>query len=95
MLIASQLEERGGEVESVEITAYDGTVSDLPKAQPQTHTVTERLLNGLLGRALTDEEVQTAMNRMGGTYLGRSPVENAPAREPENMADVVIQSCPF
>lgn len=89
MLIASQLEERGGEVESVEITAYDGTVTDLPQSQPRTHTVTERLLDGLLGRALTDEEVHTAMNRMGGTYLGRTTIENAPARKPENMADVV------
>ncbi len=89
MLIASQLEERGGVVESVEITAHDGTVSDLPKAQAQTHTVSERLLNGLLGRALTDEEIQTAMNRMGGSYLGRALAEKAPSRTPVNMADVV------
>ena len=89
MLIASQLEERGGVVESVEITANDGTVSDLPKAQAQTHTVSERLLNGLLGRALTDEEIQTAMNRMGGSYLGRALAEKAPSRTPINMADVV------
>lgn len=89
MLIASQLEERGGVVESVEIIAYDGTASDMPKAQPQIHTVTERLLNALLGRALTDGEIQTAMNRMGGSYLGRTSAENAPSRAPVNMADVV------
>ena len=89
MLIASQLEERGGTIESVEITGYDGKVEHLPNSEPLRHEVTERLLNGLLGRALTDDEIKTAINRMGGNFHGRTAAENAPSREPMNMADVV------
>ena len=89
MLIASQLEERGGTIESVEVTCFDGKVEHLPNQEPLRHDVTERLLNGLLGRALTDDEIQTAINRMGGVFLGRKAAENAPSREPMNMADVV------
>ena len=89
MLIASQLEERGGTIESVEVTGFDGEVEHLPNPEPLRHDVTERLLNGLLGRALTDDEIQTAINRMGGVFLGRKAAENAPSREPMNMADVV------
>ena len=89
MLIASQLEERGGTIESVEITGYDGKVEHLPNSEPLRHEVTERLLNGLLGRALTDDEIKTAINRMGGDFHCRTAAENAPSREPMNMADVV------
>jgi phenylalanyl-tRNA synthetase beta chain len=89
MLIASQLEERGGMVESVEVKGFNGVTEHLPNTEPLTHTVTARLLDGLLGRALSDEEIQLAINRMGGIYQGRTEVENAPKRMPENMADIV------
>jgi len=89
MLVASQLEERGGTIESIEVTGHDGKVERLPNPKPIIHTVTERLLDGLLGRALTDEEVDASINRMGGTYLGRTTAEDAPSRVPKNMADVV------
>ena len=89
MLIASQLEERGGSIESVKVTGFDGTKETLPNPSPMHHTVTDRLLDGLLGRSLSDEEIRTAINRMGGAYLGRAPAEAAPARQPENMADAV------
>ena len=89
MLIASQLEERGGTIESIEIKDFDGETEHTPKPEPLHHSVTERLLNGLLGRALTDDEIQTAINRMGGVFLGRKTAEKAPSRAPMNMADVV------
>lgn len=89
MLIASQLEERGGTVESIEVTGYDGTTEVLPNAAPMQHEVTERLLDGLLGRSLNDEEIEQSINRMGGAFLGRSRVNGAPERAPMNMADVV------
>lgn len=89
MLMASQLEERGGNVESIEITGFDGTVEHLPNANPIEHKVTQRLLDGLLGRTLGDEEIDAAITRMGGQFVGRSPAENAPVRAPETMADIV------
>ncbi|MEJ6563240.1 MAG: phenylalanine--tRNA ligase beta subunit-related protein, partial [Euryarchaeota archaeon] len=89
LLVASQLEERGGAIESIEVTDYNGKVERLPNPEPIIHTVTERLLDGLLGRALNDEEIHTSINRMGGMYLGRTKAEDAPSRVPKNMADVV------
>ncbi|MBT61379.1 MAG: phenylalanine--tRNA ligase subunit beta [Euryarchaeota archaeon] len=89
MLMALQLAERGGSVESITITGCDSIVEHLPNPAPITHTVTQRLLDGLLGRSLTDEEISTAVNRMGGEFLGRHQVEDAPNRSPKNMADIV------
>ena len=89
MLIASQLEERGGTVESVEVTGFDGTIEHLPNPTPIEHRVTQRLLDGLLGRSLSDEEIHSAITRMGGQFAGRSPAKDAPARTPKNMADIV------
>ncbi|MEJ6563711.1 MAG: phenylalanine--tRNA ligase subunit beta, partial [Euryarchaeota archaeon] len=89
LLVASQLEERGGTIESIEVTDYNGKVERLPNPEPIIHAVTERLLDGLLGRALNDEEIHASINRMGGMYLGRTKAEDAPLRVPKNMADVV------
>lgn len=89
MLMAIQLAERGGSIESVEVTGFDSITEALPNPEPITHTLTQRLLDGLLGRSLTDEEISTAVNRMGGEYLGRSQAVDAPKRNAEKMADVV------
>lgn len=89
MLIALQLAERGGQIESVEVSGFDGTVEHLPNPEPIIHQVTARLLDGLLGRSLTDEEVSTAINRMGGEYLGRQPAKEFTSSTVTKMADVV------
>ena len=88
-LIALQLEERGGIIESVEVTGYNGTVEHLPHPEPIEHQVTQRLLDGLLGRSLTDEEISSAINRMGGEYLGRKPATEFTSPEVTKMSDVV------
>lgn len=89
MLVALQLAERGGTIESVEVTGCDGTTEHLPKAEPIEHQVTQRLLDGLLGRALTDEEIAIGINRMGGRFLGRKNATNCTANPANRMADVV------
>ena len=89
MLIALQLAERGGQIESVEVTGFDGTIEHLPNPEPIEHQVTQRLLDGLLGRSLTDEEVSTAINRMGGEYLGRQPATEFTSTTVTKMADVI------
>ena len=88
-LIALQLQERGGIIESVEVTGYDGTVEHLPHPEPIVHQVTQRLLDGLLGRKLTDEEISSAINRMGGEYLGRKPATEFTSLKITKMSDVV------
>ena len=89
MLIALQLAERGGQIESVEVTGYDGKVEHLPIAHPIEHQVTQRLLDGLLGRNLTDEEISSSINRMGGEYLGRMPATEFTSTTVTKMSDVV------
>ena len=88
-LIALQLQERGGIIESVEVTGYNGTVEHLPHPEPIAHQVTQRLLDGLLGRRLTDEEISSAINRMGGEYLGRKPATEFTSLKGAKMSDVV------
>ena len=89
LLVALQLAERGGTIESVEVTGCDGTTEHLPKAEPIEHQVTQRLLDELLGRALTDEEIAIGINRMGGRFLGRKNATNCTANPANRMADVV------
>ena len=81
MLVCLQLAQRGGTVESVEITACDGRTITTPNGAGKTHAVPEELVENLLGRSFTDEEIQTAIQRMGGRFEGRQPALNdAPAR---------------
>lgn len=81
MLVCLQLAQRGGTVESVEITACDGRIITTPNGAGKTHAVPEELVENLLGRSFTDEEIHTAIQRMGGRFEGRQPAPNdAPAR---------------
>lgn len=89
MLIALQLAERGGSIESVEVTGYDGKVEHLPNSTPREHKVTQRLLDGLLGRSLNDEEIGHAINRMGGEYLGREKAIETTSTTVTKMSDVL------
>jgi len=72
MLIASQLSERGGQIESVNVTGFDGQIKDYPDGNPITHEVPTKLLDGLLGRKLTDDEISYSINRMGGRFISRN-----------------------
>ena len=71
MLVCLQLRERGGEVQSVEITTCDGEMMTMPSPEGHRHTVPEELVNHLLGRTMTDEETINALTRMGGRFHGR------------------------
>jgi phenylalanyl-tRNA synthetase beta chain len=89
MLIALQLAERGGQIESVEVTGCDGKVEHLPESSPIEHHVTQRLLDGLLGRSLTDDEISSSINRMGGEFLGRMAATEYTSTTVTKMSDVV------
>ncbi len=73
MLVALQAKERGGTIETVRITDCNGQEEDLPNWNPVHHRVPARLVKTILGRELEDEELTTAMIRMGGRFTGRSP----------------------
>ncbi len=72
MLIASQLFERGGTIESVEVTDHNGDIASYPNGGAVLHKLPSELLDGLLGRKLTDDEISVAINRMGGKFMSRN-----------------------
>ena len=87
MLIALQLAEHGGTIESVKIDGADLTSENIPNGKGIIHSVPQRLVNGLLGRNFSENELTSAINRMGGIYSGMSPApENSPVT-PQRMAD--------
>ena len=86
MLVCLQLAQRGGTVESVEITACDGRTITTPNGAGKTHAVPEELVENLLGRSFTDEEIHTAIQRMGGRFEGRQPAPNDAPAQSTSMA---------
>ena len=87
MLVCLQLMERGGKVQTVEVTTCDGVIRTLPQGAGRQHLVPEELVRDLLGRAFTDEELHHAINRMGGRFDGRQPAPSDAPKLPTKMAE--------
>jgi len=90
MLIAMQLEEYGGTIESVKVTACDGSVEHLPNGDAITHKLSTKLLDGLLGGTLKESQISTAINRMGGTLISKDEV-NVTLAMPRWRFDILHQ----
>jgi len=86
MLVCLQLQERGGTIESVDITTCEGTSVTMPRPDAMRHTVPEGLVNHLLGRALDDTELEQAITRMGGRLSGREPAGSDAPEHSTSMA---------
>ena len=71
MLVALQLQELGGSIESINITNCDGKEQVFPDGNPIEHVLATNLLNGLLGRELSEPELTKSINRMGGRFISR------------------------
>ena len=72
MLIAIQLMERGGSIESVNITDCNGEQHILPNGKAIIHDLDNKMLSDLLGRELTESEISEAINKMGGNLFSYS-----------------------
>ncbi len=83
MLICLQLQERGGKIETVEVTTCEGQLITTPNGTGKSHLVPEELVTGLLGRHFSDDELSHAINRMGGSFLGR---KDAPPNSPKRAS---------
>lgn len=70
-LIALQLQEYGGIIETVAVTDCHGMTKHYPQKNAIEHSLSTDLLNGLLGISLTDKQITTAINRMGGKFIAR------------------------
>ena len=87
MLVCLQLAQRGGSVQSIDISTCEGTKITTPTGEGQQHPVPEELVSQLLGRTFTDDELHTAIQRMGGVFDGRRA---APDDAPETTQKMAI-----
>lgn len=86
MLVSLQLAQWGGQVESVDITTCQGDKITTPNGAGKTHVVPEELVQDLLGRSFSDDELQAAIQRMGGRFEGRQPAPNDAPEQSTSMA---------
>tara|TARA_B100000287_G_scaffold403918_1_gene426126 strand:- start:1176 stop:2936 length:1761 start_codon:yes stop_codon:yes gene_type:complete len=90
LLVCLELASRGGKIESVEINDCNNQKIITPNGSPIKHELTNRLLESMLGKKFTEEELTKAINRMGGKFLG---IKDAPENSLEianKMSDVII-----
>ena len=78
LLVCLSLAARGGTVETIRLTGLDGVERNCPNGSPKTHRLPKPLLEEVLGREFSDEEVRAALNRMGGRLLRRRVVTDGP-----------------
>ena len=69
MLICLQLSALGGKVESVRVSGYDSKEWRID-GTPIEHKVERKMMESILGNQFSDEEIDNAIKRMGGTYDG-------------------------
>ena len=75
-LIALSLSERGGAIESVEVTQYDGSTWSIDM-EPVQHLVPATLVSMILGEDPGPEAVGSSVSRMGGNLVGRQSMGSA------------------
>ena len=69
MLIALQLQEYGGIIETVEVTNCFGAANVYPNGSAVEHKLTIAAIQGLLGGKLTEEAISGAINPVSYTHL--------------------------
>tara|TARA_B100000927_G_C16472656_1_gene472191 strand:- start:1778 stop:3529 length:1752 start_codon:yes stop_codon:yes gene_type:complete len=89
LLICLSLSELGGNVESVEITGWDGVVRTTPNFENKAHRVPNQLVEKILGVKLNDQEIAQAISKMGGKLIESRTVTDGSERQ-ERWADCVV-----
>lgn len=89
LLVCLELSSRGGIVESVEINDCDNNLITTPNGKPIVHQLTERLLESMLGKKFSDDELEFAINRMGGKFLGRHKAPEDSKDSSSKMGDII------
>ena len=75
MLVALQLQELGGTIETVTVTDCEGVTKQFPNGNSVEHVLPTTMLDGLLGRELNEQELTKSINRMGGQFISRDSKE--------------------
>ena len=64
LLVCLSLAERGGVVESVLVTGYDGTKTATPRGVERRHKVPDRLIKRILGLDISSEDLSSALTKL-------------------------------
>tara|TARA_Y100001970_G_scaffold27833_1_gene34026 strand:- start:38094 stop:39758 length:1665 start_codon:yes stop_codon:yes gene_type:complete len=89
LLVCLSMSERGGEVESIEISDSNGECVRVPNGNPRKHRVPESLIRKILGLELGSEELARSIAKMGGKLEGSQTVTDGP-NERGRWADCVV-----
>ena len=89
LLVCLSMSERGGRVESIEITSSGNESVLVPNGDARKHRVPERLIRKILGLELGSDELARAITKMGGKLEGSQTVTNGP-NEMGRWADCVV-----
>ena len=89
LLVCLSLAERGGVVESVLVTGYDGTKTATPRGVERRHRVPDRLIKRILGLDISSEDLSSALTKMGGRLDESRTVTDGP-NQPDRWGDCVV-----
>jgi len=89
LLVCLSLSERGGVVESIEISDSNGKCVRVPNGDARKHRIPESLIRRILGLELGPDELSHSIAKMGGKLEGSQTVTDGP-NERGRWADCVV-----
>lgn len=89
LLVCLSMSERGGVVESIEISDSNEEFARIPNGDARKHRVPESLIRKILGLELDSEELSRSIAKMGGRLEGSQTVTDGP-NERGRWADCVV-----
>ena len=89
LLVCLALSERGGSIEQVKVTGFDGQIRMTPNMESKEHRVSDRLINRILGLTFESQDIASAIQRMGGNLVSSRAVTNG-VNKAERWADLEV-----
>ncbi len=89
MLVCLAFAARGGTVETIALTDCHGQEKRTPNGSARRLSLPKRLLEEILGREFTKQEIADSIARMGGRFVEMRTVTDGP-RVAERMADAAV-----
>ena len=89
LLVCLALSERGGSIEQVKVTGFDGQIQMTPNMESKEHRVSDRLINRILGLTFESHDIASAIQRMGGNLVSSRAVTNG-VNKAERWADLEV-----
>tara|TARA_B100000902_G_scaffold160459_2_gene156158 strand:- start:11995 stop:13746 length:1752 start_codon:yes stop_codon:yes gene_type:complete len=80
LLVCLSLAERGGEIESINLTSANGEEMVTPNGKARTHVLPEPLLEKILGGKIESSVIHSALERMGGKLIETRTATDGPRK---------------